>query len=47
MPRDLLHYHAGLSWQGNCGQGTASYNPEDLFLGALAACHMLVYAARP
>lgn len=68
-------YAAGVVWEGNTGEGTASYagygrgyrvvvdgkpdlpgsadpafrgdggrhNPEDLFLAALSACHMLFY----
>ncbi len=70
-------YRAHLTWEGNVGHGTASYqgyqrtfratvvgkpslvgsadpafrgdaallNPEDLFLTAIAACHMLTYLA--
>jgi len=69
------HYHTGLTWTGNTGQGTADYrdyerayiiqtpgkqeiwgssdpnfrgdksryNPEDLLLASIAACHMLWY----
>lgn len=71
------HYSAKLTWEGNNGEGTASYagygrryrvriagkpdlvgtadpafhgepqlhNPEELFLSAIAACHMLTYLA--
>lgn len=71
------HYAARLTWEGNRGEGTASYagygrryrvriagkpdlvgtadpafhgepqlhNPEELFLSAIAACHMLTYLA--
>jgi organic hydroperoxide reductase OsmC/OhrA len=71
------HYSAHLIWDGNRGDGTASYagygrqyrividgkpdlngsadpafrgdadrhNPEDLFLAAISACHMLSYLA--
>lgn len=71
------HYHARLIWDGNRGEGTATYagygrnhrieiegkpvlqatadaafrgeadkhNPEDLFLAAIASCHMLTYLA--
>lgn len=71
------HYAARLTWEGNHGDGTASYagygrryrvciagkpdlvgtadpafhgepqlhNPEELFLSAIAACHMLTYLA--
>lgn len=70
-------YAARLAWEGNSGEGTASYegygrsyrvliegkpeligtadpafrgdasrhNPEDLFLAAISACHMLTYLA--
>jgi organic hydroperoxide reductase OsmC/OhrA len=70
-------YAARLVWEGNSGEGTASYegcgrsyrvliegkpeligtadpafrgdasrhNPEDLFLAAISACHMLTYLA--
>lgn len=75
---DCVHeYTAKLTWEGNTGEGTASYtsysrrhrigvagkpdlegtadvafrgdrdrhNPEDLFVSAIAACHMLSYLA--
>ena len=77
MPVADHHYDAHLTWEGNSGPGTASYqayertfratvpgkpslagsadpafrgdgrllNPEDLFLTAVAACHMLTYLA--
>ena len=77
MPVADHRYDAHLTWEGNAGAGTASYNaydrrfratvagkpslagsadpafrgdgtllnPEDLFLTAVAACHMLTYLA--
>lgn len=77
MAEEAHEYEAKLIWEGNTGEGTASYtsygrnyrvlidgkpelvgtadpafrgqadlhNPEDLFVTALAACHMLTYLA--
>lgn len=77
MTNDVHEYAARLIWDGNTGEGTASYagygrqyrvlvagkpplagsadaafrgdaamhNPEDLFLAAISACHMLSYLA--
>ena len=77
MARQEHRYEAQVVWDGNLGDGTASYagyarrytvriagkpelagtadvafhgqadrhNPEDLFLAAIAACHMLSYLA--
>lgn len=73
--RSVHEYAAAVTWEGNTGEGTASYasysrrwrvsvagkhdlvgtadpafrgepdkhNPEDLFLAAISACHMLFY----
>lgn len=77
MAEEAHEYEAKLIWDGNTGEGTASYtsygrnyrvlidgkpelvgtadpafrgqadlhNPEDLFVTALSACHMLTYLA--
>lgn len=77
MAGDAHEYEAKLIWEGNTGEGTASYtsygrnyrvlidgkpelvgtadpafrgqadlhNPEDLFVTAVSACHMLTYLA--
>lgn len=77
MGTQLHEYTARLTWEGNTGEGTASYagyrrryrvriagkpdvsgsadatylgdaelhNPEDMFLSAIAACHMITYLA--
>lgn len=77
MTNDVHEYAARLIWDGNNGEGTATYagygrqyrvlvagkpelagtadaafhgeahkhNPEDLFLAAISACHMLSYLA--
>lgn len=77
MAGDAHEYEAKLIWEGNTGEGTATYtsygrnyrvlidgkpelvgtadpafrgqadlhNPEDLFVTALSACHMLTYLA--